>query len=301
LTPQEQSVKSNLNDCLSIESVGCTFIRMTVPSFPCRFTRHIGSNLWKLAATFSTSLPVLFALLVLLGSSICSWARTAKTLDAATLVETETYIPCGDGCSLTLEPARAFCVKLGDQYLVGEGRSYLHEGKFTGFEDLAGKQLPVRFSRRSMWLRPPDRGEVKLARGSEFEGFKNNGCVAAVHGPILQHANAVRRPLKVPPDAVAIAGPEKGEFRPLYLWFQCGFDSSASTIDCREWYKSGEAAPPDWYCARSIDGAPARADFALDPLLSQAGRLVLKSGAVLQHDNRGRTNGQLDRPGEACR
>jgi len=73
-----------------------------------------------------------------------------------------------------------------------------------------------------------------------------------------------------------------------------------STIDCREWYKSGETAPPDWYCARTTDGVPVGADFTVDPLLSQAGRLVLKSGAVLQHDNRGRTNGQLDRPGETC-
>jgi hypothetical protein len=50
-----------------------------------------------------------------------------------------------------------------------------------------------------------------------------------------------------------------------------------------------------------VDGAPVGADFALDPLLSQAGRLVLKSGAVLRHDGRARTNDQLDRPGEACR
>jgi hypothetical protein len=284
-----------------MESIGCTFIRMTVPSFPCQLTRPVEFNPRRLAGTFTASLPVLFALLVLLSSAVCSWARTGKDLDTATLVETEAYIPCGDGCSLTLEPARAVCLKMGDRFLVGEGRSYLHEDKFTGFEDLAGKQLPFRFSRRSLWIKPPDHGEMKLARGSEFEGFKNTGCAAAVHGPILQRANAVRRPVKVPPDAVAIAGPDKGEFRPLYLWFQCGFNSTASTIDCREWYKSGEAAPPDWYCARTTDGAQAGSNFALDPLLSQAGRLVLKSGAVLQHDNRGRTNGQLDRPGEACR
>lgn len=274
---------------------------MTIPSFFCRLSRPARLDLSKLAGTSAAFLPVLLALLALFNSPVCSWARNAKAVDSGTLVETETYIPCGDGCSLTLEPARAFCLKLGDQFLVGEGRSYLHEGKFTGFEDLAGKQLPVRFSRRSLWIRPPDRGEVKLARGSEFEGFKSTGCIAAVHGPILQRANALRRPVKVPSDAVAIAGPDKGEFRPLYLWFQCGFDSTASTIDCREWYKSGETAPPDWYCARTTDGVPVGADFTVDPLLSQAGRLVLKSGAVLQHDNRGRTNGQLDRPGETCR
>jgi hypothetical protein len=43
------------------------------------------------------------------------------------------------------------------------------------------------------------------------------------------------------------------------------------------------------------------AEFEIDPLLSQAGRLVLKSGAVVQQDHRGRTNDVLDRPGETCR
>jgi hypothetical protein len=34
---------------------------------------------------------------------------------------------------------------------------------------------------------------------------------------------------------------------------------------------------------------------------SQAGRLVLTNGGVLQHDNRARTNDKLDRPSEGCR
>jgi hypothetical protein len=50
-----------------------------------------------------------------------------------------------------------------------------------------------------------------------------------------------------------------------------------------------------------VDGAPVAAEFEIDPLLSQEGRLVLKSGAVVQQDHRARTNDQLDRPGEACR
>jgi len=278
---------ANRQTRLWMQSIGCTFIRMTdsccSPPRP-RFTQ-----------------PILFVVLIALVSSACAWARAAKVGETATLVETETYIPCGDGCSLTLEPARAFCFKMGDQFLIGEGHSYLHEGKFTSFEDLVGKQLPIRSSRRSLWIRPPDRGEVKIARGSDFEGFKTSGCIAEVHRPILHSANSSRRPVKIPPNAIAIAGPGKGEFRPLYLWFQCGFNSSAGTIDCHEWYKSGESAPADWYCARTTDGAPVAANFALDPLLSQAGRLVLQSGAVLQHDNRARTNGILDRPGETCR
>jgi hypothetical protein len=284
--------------------IGCTFIRMTVSflrSLPTGFCAFGRSKALAIPRLRPACLSILFACLILASSATSSYARSAKPGDTATLVETETYIPCADGCSLTLEPARAFCFKIGDQFLVGEGRSYLHESKFTIFDDLAGKQLGLRSSRRSLWIRPPDRGEVKIERGSLFEGFKNTGCVAEVHRPILQSANASRRPLKVPADAIAIAGPDKGEFRPLYLWFQCGFNAIASTIDCREWYKSGEAAPADWYCARTTDGAPVGAGFSLDLLLSQAGKLVLQSGAVLQHDNRGRTNGQLDRPGEACR
>jgi hypothetical protein len=284
-----------------MQSIGCTFIRMTVSFCSCRCPRFPLPNRTRFFESLTVCLSILFAMLIVLGSSVCSWARTAKAVDTATLVETETYIPCGNGCSLTLDPARAFCFKMGDRFLVGEGHSYLHEKKFTSFEDLIGKQFPIRWSRRSLWIRPPDRGEVKFERGSVFEGFKTSGCLAEVHRPILHSAASSRRPAKVPVDAIAVAGPDKGEFRPLYLWFECGFNASAATIDCHEWYKSGESAPADWYCARTTEGTPVQATFALDPLLSHAGRLVLQSGAVLQHDNRGRTNGVLDRPGEACR
>jgi hypothetical protein len=284
-----------------MQSIGCTFIRMTVSCRSCRLPHLAGFNHLASCAFVSASLPILLAALIVLGSTVCSWAKAAKVVDSATLVETATYIPCGNGCSLMLEPTRAFCFKMGDEFLVGEGHSYLHESKFTSFQDLVGKQFPIRWSRRYLWVRPPDHGEVKIERGSLFEGFKSSGCLAEVHRPILHSANASRRAAKVPSDAIAIAGPDKGEFRPLFLWFECGFNASAATIDCREWYKSGETAPPDWYCARTTDGAPVQANYALDPLLSQAGRLVLQSGAVLQHDNRGRTNGVLDRPGEACR
>jgi hypothetical protein len=284
-----------------MECIGCTFISMRVSCCICRLTRFTWLNQSNLLESSAACLPFLLAVLVLLGSATCSWALPPRTADMATLVETETYIPCGNGCSLTLDPARAFCFKLGDQFLVGEGKSYLHEGKFTSFDDLTGKQFGIRSSSRSLWIKPPDSREVKLARGSLFEGFKNGGCLAEVHRPILQRASASRRPATVPPDAIAIAGPDRGEFRPLFLWFECGFDSGAGTIDCREWYKSGQSAPPDWFCAQTTDGVPVAAGFTLDPLLSQAGRLVLHSGAVLQHDDRGRTNGQLDRPGEVCR
>jgi hypothetical protein len=284
-----------------MQSARCTFIRMTV--FRCSHPspRFPAPKQTLIPEIPTAHLAILFALLVVFSSTTSSWAKTAKVVDTATLVETASYIPCGDGCSLTLQPARAFCFKMGDEYLVGEGRSYLHEGKFAGFEDLAGKQLPIRLNRRFLWVKPPDHGELKIERGSLFEGFKTTGCVAEVHRPILHQANSTHRPVKVPSDAIAIAGPDRGEFRPLYLWFQCGLNAAASTLDCREWYKSGETAPPDWYCARTVNGDPVPANFALDPLLSQAGKLVLQSGAALQHDNRARTNGILDRPAETCR
>jgi len=53
----------------------------------------------------------------------------------ATLVEAADYLPCGNGCSAHAELASAFCFRMGDQVLVGDGRSYLHEKKFSSMED----------------------------------------------------------------------------------------------------------------------------------------------------------------------
>jgi hypothetical protein len=50
-----------------------------------------------------------------------------------------------------------------------------------------------------------------------------------------------------------------------------------------------------------MDGTQVGPNFAIDPLQSQAGRLVLTSGAALQFDSRARTNDKLDRPSESCR
>jgi len=262
-------------------------------------------------------LPVLLAVLVsVLVSMICApcaSARPAKRFETATLVETAKYIPCSDQCSALTSPAGAFCFRLsdqgGDEVLVGEGKSYLHGDKFSSLEELAGKQVLIRFSQRSLWIKPPDRATVKLRRGSLFEQFKDSGCVREVHKPILAEAYSSKRSAKIPDGAIAIAGSGKGDFQPLFLWFQCAIESDAAphgeTIACRRWYENGDSDGTDWYCAQTADGAPVAADLAassaIDPLLSQAGRLVLKSGAVLRHDNRARTNDKLDRPGEACR
>ena len=281
-----------------MEAAGCTFNRMAGARLFLPFLRMQVSNRRKARGTI---LLLLLATLVGVGFSGRASARSAKGYAAATLVETETYLPCVSGCFPAVEPARAFCFHLGDGALVGDGQSYFHEGKVNGMEDFAGSQVTIRLSRRSIWVKPPDGPTVKIARGSPFEGFKDNGCIGEVHKPILARAHGYRRPAKISADAVAIAGSGKGDYRPLFLWFECAMEPEARSITCRRWYKDGEGAGADWFCARTLDGAPVGADFAIDPLLSHSERVTLKSGAVLQHDNRGRTNGVLDRPAEACR
>jgi hypothetical protein len=122
--------------------------------------------------------------------TLCATAKEAKVFSVATLVEAANYLPCRDGCSALTDTASAFCFRQGDQVLVGEGRSYLHEGKFSAVEEQAGKQLQLRFNRRFLWVRLPDGPVMKLQRGSQFENFKDGGCVSAVHGPILAAAYA---------------------------------------------------------------------------------------------------------------
>jgi hypothetical protein len=217
------------------------------------------------------------------------------------VVEAATYIQCSDACTLLDSPASAFCFRSGDQVLAAEEKGYLRGGKTAGLEDLAGEQVSISVGRWFIWMKLPDGHTVRLRRGSLYEGFKDSGCVAEVHRPILEHANSLRRPAKVPDDAFAVAGSGRGDFQPLFLWYECAMDSDAETIACRRWYVNGDPDGTDWYCARTADGAPVTASFTIDPLLSQAGRLVLRTGAVLQHDNRGRTNDKLDRPHEACR
>jgi hypothetical protein len=125
-----------------------------------------------------------------------------------------------------------------------------------------------------------------------------------VHRPIIAKAAHSRTHFKVPPGAIAIAGPGRGEFQPLYLWYQCGLDGDA--IACQRWYRNGKPTTGDWYCAQAVDGAKpvdgpkTDANFAIDPLLSRTGRLVMASGAVLRPDLRERFDGKLVRPNEAC-
>jgi len=243
-------------------------------------------------------LAILFAIQAATATPIFPLKRSTKDTVTATLLETASYTPCRDGCSATAEPARAFCFKAGEQFLVAEGKSYLHENKFESMEDLAGKQLPIQPSGRWVWVTPADRAAIKLRRGSLFEDFKDNGCIREVHRPIIAQAAHSRPRTKVPSAAIAIPGPGRGEFQPLYLWYQCGLDGDA--IACHRWYRNGQPTSADWYCSQSASGAQADADFAVDPLLSRTGRLVLTSGAVLRQDARERIDGKLEKPGEAC-
>jgi hypothetical protein len=228
----------------------------------------------------------------------CASARGAKDYSAATLVETADYQPCRNGCSANAEPASTYCFRQGDQIVVGDGRSFRHEKKLSGLEELAGKQVQIRFSRRFVWVMPPDGQAMKLERGTTYENFKDAGCIREVRKPIIDAAYAHKRPGKVSATAFALAGSGKGD---LYLWFQCDLSADKSVIACQRWYRDGTPYGKDWYCARTLDGAPVAAEFEIDELLSQEGRLVLKSGAVVQQDHRARTNDVLDRPNEACR
>jgi len=99
-------------------------------------------------------LPIRSKLLKLVGLIACgalnltphAAARASKEFAPATLVEAADYTPCGDGCSRFVSPTTAFCFRLGDQFFVGEGRSYLHGEKFSALEEFAGRQLSLRFN-----------------------------------------------------------------------------------------------------------------------------------------------------------
>jgi hypothetical protein len=241
---------------------------------------------------------ILLTLPAAIAAPIFPLKHRGKDTITATLVETASYTPCRDGCSAATEPARAFCFKAGDQFTVAEGKSYLHENKFESMEDFAGKQLPIRLTGRWVWVTPPDRPAIKLRRGSSFEDFKDNGCIREVHRPILALAAHSRPRYKIPSTAIAIAGPGRGEFQPLYLWYQCSLDADA--IACRRWYRNGQPTAADWYCAQSTDSTQTNTNANIDPLLSRTGRLVLASGDVLRQDARERVDGKLEKPNEAC-
>jgi len=245
--------------------------------------------------------PVLVAVAAAMSLAVCASARPAKGFETATLVEAAQYIPCQDACFALDQPASAFCFRMGDDFVVAEQKGYLHELKSASTDDLSGKEAEIKVGSHFISVHLADHPSMRLNRGSLYEGFKQNGCIAEVHKPILAHANESHRSPKIPDDAMAIAGSGRGDFQPLYLWFECIRDSAGANIACERFYGNGDSDGKDWYCAQTEDGKRVGPNYGIDPLLSQAGRLVLTSGEVLQHDNRARTNDKLDRPGEACR
>ncbi|MFZ1084930.1 MAG: hypothetical protein WAN35_08195 [Terracidiphilus sp.] len=241
---------------------------------------------------------VFLAACAVLSLAPCAAARSSKEYTAATLRETADYNPCGEECSVVVGSTSAFCFQLDDQFLVGEGRSVLHGEKYSALDDLVGKQLTLGLNRRSLWVGTPDGPVIKLRRGSSYENFKDPGCIRAVHQPIIAAANAQKRPVMLPADAFPLAS---SGYIYRFLWYQCALDADKTEITCQSWYPNGDAHGKDFFCARTMAGEPVGAVATLDPLLSQTGRLVLKSGIVVRHDNRARTNDVLDRAGEACR
>jgi hypothetical protein len=88
--------------------------------------------------------PILLAVAVLMSCALCAFARSAKGFETATLVEAAQYIPCQDACFALDSPASAFCFRLGDDFLVGEQKGYLHELKSGSTDDLSGKEAEIK-------------------------------------------------------------------------------------------------------------------------------------------------------------
>ena len=258
--------------------------------------RFVRRHLW-----FALAASLLIVLATSAGARERKLPRSAKGFTAATVVEVAAYMPCGVDCTAVDSPATAVCLLAGDQNLVAEGHSFLHEERFTGLDDLAGKQVLVRAKGRFVLIRTADDATVKLERGSRFLRFRNAACMRLVTGPIVAVAYRQRRPARVPADAFPLPASGRGDYPNLFLWYQCALEPDQTTVGCRRWYRNGDSYPKEFYCARTAEGDKVGSVAVLAPTLSQEGRLVLKSGGLLVHDNRARTNELLDRPGEACR
>ena len=182
--------------------------------------------------------------------------------------------------------------------MVGERFNIFGETPYKSLRSLVGQEMTVRAERTYIWLSISGRSEFKIKRGSLFEGFRENRCIASVHESILAAASADPRPSEAPPDAFALAA--RGEQAPHYRWFQCSLNSNNKEIACKKWSPKGAWNGVDRYCATTRQGESVHADFAVDRLLSREGHIVLQNGQTLQVDNRGRINDQLQRPGEPC-
>jgi len=220
-----------------------------------------------------------------------------KTIEKVTLVESASYQPCGRNCADRAEPITAVCLREGTDTWTAEARDL----RLSDLEQMKGRELTLATGKYGFTLATPGLPSIHLGWSSRYEGFFDPGCIAEVHTPILEEAARHRRPLSIPATALAIVGPGEGEAHPEILYYQCAANPAAATIDCHRWYDNGRPFTDEWYCAATTNQQPVSADFVLDPITSQAGRLRLKSGGTLQLDHRWRVDGTLQHPAESCR
>jgi len=236
--------------------------------------------------------------------AICFAAEPNSQDQSAQLLEAVEWEPCGYYCGALNHPATEYCLHVNGQALVGERRGFLWLGESdaASVRNFAGKQVSIRFNASAIWIERSDSSPVKIERGSTFEGFKDADCLIEVHKPKLALAAAAKRPNNIPEDVIALAGTQSvdQQYRAVFIWTKCSMSADTTTVNCSKWYPNGESKGIDRYCARTTAGASIPTNFEVDELISSEGRLVLKGGATVARDDRGRVNDGLMRPTEAC-
>lgn len=243
--------------------------------------------------------------ILLFAALVTARAQQSDDFAPAIIIEAVEYEPCDYYCGPLNHPTTAYCVYVDDQIVVGERAGFLWFGEndATSMRNLVGKQITARFDARSIWIGESGHRAIKMKRGANFEQFADKRCVIAVHKPKLAIAAKVTRPSNLPADAFLLAGEQGGDiqYRSVFVWFSCTAKPAMGIIDCMKWYPAGASRGIERYCARTVDGTSVSSDFRIDPLASREGRIVLTSGGILQFDHRGRVNGELTNPAEACR
>lgn len=242
--------------------------------------------------------------LLFLATLVPASSQSLHEASPATLVEAVEYEPCDYYCGPLNRPTTAYCVYVSGQIVVGERAGFLWFGEndVASMRNLAGKQVTAGFDQTSIWIGKRDQRTIKIRHGTNFEQFKDIRCLVEVHKPKLEIAAKSERPQNVPAGAFPLAGEQRGDLqnRSLFVWFSCTTSPSLATIDCLKWYPKGTSRGVERYCARTVDGTPVPPDFIIDRLASREGQIILRSGAILQFDHRGRINDELAHPAEAC-
>jgi hypothetical protein len=218
----------------------------------------------------------------------------------ATLLEAREYSPCDYTCAPFNHPTTAYCFSLGDKIVVGERGSLLGENDTASMRNAVGQEFSMSSDNDSIWVSRAGQSKLRIKSGSAFEGVKSTRCIAKVHMQKLTLASSSKRPATVPDDAFALAAARPGEVQPFFRWFECKTSDDLTTITCKKWSPNGELNGVDRYCARTLQGEPVSASFDVDRLASREGQLVLKTGSIVERDDRGRMNDKLMRPEEVC-